>query len=321
MLVNQVAPLTDKYPLIPPRRVRATQPWTAYLKISEGCDHGCTFCAIPGFRGRHRSKPMEAVWDEARRLVDSGVVEINLIAQDTTAYGIDLYRELALPRLLEGLSGISGLRWIRLLYCYPTMVNDRLIRTMADLPNVVRYLDVPLQHGDDSMLTRMKRGGSVSSYLRLMDRLRSAMPDIAVRTTFLVGFPGEDEASFRNLCDFVGQARFDRLGVFEYSPEDGTPGFSMKPAVPKRIAARRRRELMELQQQIAAQAQSVWPGREIEVLVEQADASGAVGRSYRDAPEIDGVVRFTGDGYRPGAWANVRVDEAGPYDLVGTAVG
>ncbi|MFY7952241.1 MAG: MiaB/RimO family radical SAM methylthiotransferase, partial [Armatimonadaceae bacterium] len=282
---------------------------------------GCTFCAIPGFRGRHRSKPMESVWDEARRLVDSGVVEINLIAQDTTAYGMDLYRELALPRLLEGLSRIAGLRWIRLLYCYPTMVNDRLIRTMADLPNVARYLDVPLQHGDDAMLTRMKRGGSVSSYLRLMDRLRCAMPDIAVRTTFLVGFPGEDDASFRNLCDFVGDARFDRLGVFEYSPEEGTPGFGMKPTVPKRVAARRRRELMELQQGIADRAQRDWVGRQIDVLVEKADSSGFVGRSYRDAPEIDGVVRFSGEGYLPGSWATVRIEESGPYDLAGTAAG
>jgi ribosomal protein S12 methylthiotransferase len=159
---NQVAHIEEKYPLIPHNRVRATAPWTAYLKVSEGCDHACTFCSIPRFRGRHRSKPMERILDEARALVDAGTTEINLIAQDTTAYGMDLYRELALPRLLEGLGEIVGLRWVRLLYCYPTMMSDRLIKTMAETPNVARYVDIPLQHGDDGMLRRMKRGGSSS---------------------------------------------------------------------------------------------------------------------------------------------------------------
>lgn len=217
---NQVAPITEKYPLIPPTRLRATAPWTAYLKVSEGCDHACTFCSIPSFRGKHRSKPIERILDEAHRLVDGGTREINLIAQDTTAYGMDLYQELALSRLLEGLGRIDGLRWVRLLYCYPTMMTDRLIQTMAATPNVAHYVDIPLQHGDDSMLKLMKRGGSVASYLRLFDRLRSAMPDVAIRTTFLVGFPGEDEAAFANLKQFVTAAEFDRLGVFEYSAED-----------------------------------------------------------------------------------------------------
>lgn len=318
MAVNHVAPVTDKYPLIPPRRVRATQPWTAYLKISEGCDHGCTFCAIPSFRGKHRSKPMERVWDEARRLVDSGVVELNLIAQDTTAYGIDLYRELALPRLLEGLSAIPGLRWIRLLYCYPTMMTDRLIGTMADLPNVAHYVDIPLQHGDDGMLTRMKRGGTVRSYERLFGRLRSAMPDIALRTTFLVGFPGEDDAAYANLCRFVDDMRFDRVGVFEYSPEDGTPGFSMTPKVPKRTAGRRRAELMRLQQPIAFERQRAFVGSELDVLVEETKAQFVVGRSYRDAPEIDGVVRLPAHAASPGNWIRVRITDSDAYDLTGT---
>ncbi len=320
---NQVAPITEKYPLIPPSRVRATAPWTAYLKISEGCDHACTFCSIPGFRGKHRSKPIERVLDEARRLVDDGAAELNLIAQDTTAYGMDLYKELALPRLLEGLGNIDGLRWVRLLYCYPTMMTDRLIATMRDTPNVARYVDVPLQHGDDAMLARMKRGGSVASYKRLCERLRNAMPDIALRTTFLVGFPGEDDAAFANLLEFVKEAHFDRLGVFEYSPEEGTPGFEMTPVVPQRIAARRRRALMAAQQPLSLAKNEALVGREMDVLVEGRRGADLIGRSYRDAPEIDGSVIVRGEGTdsaAPGEWVRVRITEAQPYDVAGVTV-
>jgi ribosomal protein S12 methylthiotransferase len=321
---NQVAELTEKYPLIPPSRVRATHPWTAYLKISEGCDHACTFCSIPNFRGRHRSKPVERILDEARRLVDGGACELNLIAQDTTAYGMDLYQELALPRLLEGLGKIAGLRWVRLLYCYPTMMTDRLIKTMADTPNVARYVDVPLQHGDDAMLKRMKRGGSVSSYLRLFERLRAAMPDIAVRTTFLVGFPGEDGQAFKNLVQFVNKARFDRLGVFSYSPEEGTPGFDLKPRVGQRIAEQRKNALMAAQQPISLAKNKALVGREIDVVIEgrRGDDDTLVARSYRDAPDIDGVVRVKGApaAAAPGDWLRVRVAQAQTYDLVADPV-
>jgi ribosomal protein S12 methylthiotransferase len=315
-----VLPVEDKYPLIPPTRLRATAPWSAYLKVSEGCDHACTFCSIPSFRGRHRSKPLERVLDEARRLVDGGAVELNLIAQDTTAYGMDLYQELALPRLLEALGRIEGLRWVRLLYCYPTMMTDRLIRTMADTPNVAHYVDIPLQHGDDGMLKRMKRGGSVASYLRLFDRLRTAMPDVALRTTFLVGFPGEDEAAFENLKSFVERAQFDRLGVFEYSPEEGTPGYDMTPRVPKRLAAARRHALMALQQPVALARNETWVGAEMDVLVEGRRGADLVARSWRDAPEIDGTVLIRGGAAAPGEWLRVRVAEAQPYDLVAVPV-
>lgn len=315
---NQVAELTEKYPLIPPSRVRATHPWTAYLKVSEGCDHACTFCSIPNFRGRHRSKPIERILDEARRLVDNGARELNLIAQDTTAYGMDLYQELALPRLLEGLGKIAGLRWVRLLYCYPTMMTDRLIKTMADTPNAARYVDVPLQHGDDAMLKRMKRGGSVSSYLRLFERLRAAMPDIAVRTTFLVGFPGEDGAAFKNLIAFVNEAHFDRLGVFTYSPEEGTPGFDLKPRVGRRIADQRKNALMATQQPIALAKNQALVGRELDVVIEgRREAQTLVARSYRDAPDIDGLVLVkNAPAAAPGDWLRVRVTEAQTYDLV-----
>jgi ribosomal protein S12 methylthiotransferase len=317
---NQVAPLEEKYPLIPPTRVRATAPWTAYVKVSEGCDHGCTFCSIPNFRGRHRSKPMERIVDEVKRLVDAGTVEVNLIAQDTTAYGMDLYRELALPRLLEQLGKIDGLRWVRLLYCYPTMMSDRLIQTMAETPNVAHYVDVPLQHGDDGMLRRMKRGGSVASYSRLFDRLRGAMPDIVIRTTFLVGFPGEDEAAFENLRRFVTESRFDRLGVFEYSPEEGTPGFEMTPVVPKKTAVARRRAIMAAQQPISLTINEQQIGKEFDVLIEGRKENDFIGRSYRDAPEIDGSILVRGGSASPGEWVRVRIVEAMPYDLVGVPV-
>jgi ribosomal protein S12 methylthiotransferase len=318
---NQVAPLQDKYPLIPPSRARATAPWTAYLKVSEGCDHTCTFCSIPSFRGRHRSKPLPRVLDEARRLVDDGARELNLVAQDTTAYGMDLYGELALPRLLEGLGRLPDLRWVRLLYCYPTMITDRLIRTMADTPNVARYVDVPLQHGDDGMLRRMKRGGSALSYRRLFERLRAAMPDIALRTTFLVGFPGEDEAAFGSLLRFAREVRFDRLGVFEYSPEEGTPGFAMTPRVPKRVAAARRRALMAAQQPLSLALGRELVGRELDILIEGRRGADLVGRSYRDAPEIDGSVLLRGGAAAPGEMVRARIAEARPYDLVAVPAG
>jgi ribosomal protein S12 methylthiotransferase len=317
---NQVLPVEEKYPLIPPTRKRATAPWTAYLKVSEGCDHACTFCSIPNFRGKHRSKPMERIVDEAKRLVDAGTAEINLIAQDTTAYGMDLYQELALSRLLEQLGKIEGLRWVRLLYCYPTMMTDRLIKTMADTPNVARYVDIPLQHGDDGMLKRMKRGGSVASYHRLFDRLRTAMPDMTLRTTFMVGFPGEDDAAFENLSAFIQTAQFDRLGVFEYSPEEGTPGYDMKPRVPKKVAASRRRALMALQQPISYARNQALVGTEIDVLVEGRRGDDLLARSWRDAPEIDGAVFVRGGDAAPGSWLRVKVTEAQPYDLIAQPV-
>jgi len=200
------------------------------------------------------------------------------------------------------------------------MMTDRLIQTMADTPNVAHYVDIPLQHGDDGMLKRMKRGGSVASYLRLFDRLRAAMPDVALRTTFLVGFPGEDEAAFENLKSFVERAQFDRLGVFEYSPEEGTPGYDMTPRVPKRVAAARRHELMALQQPIALARNENWVGAEMGVLVEGRRGADLVARSWRDAPEIDGTVLVRGGVAAPGEWLRVHITEAQHYDLVAVPV-
>jgi ribosomal protein S12 methylthiotransferase len=313
--------LTEKYPLIPNRRLRSGgTPWTAYLKLSEGCDHQCTFCSIPAFRGKHRSKPIERLIDEARDLAASGAKELNLVAQDTTAYGMDLYQRLALPDLLTKLNEIEGIDWIRLLYCYPTMVTDRLIDAWADVPKLLPYIDVPLQHGDDQMLRAMKRGGSVDQYLRLFDKLRSKVPNLTLRTTFIVGFPGETDASFKNLTKFVEEVKFDRLGVFAYSAEDGTPAAELPNQVPRKIAMSRRDELMRLQQPISLARNADWVGRKINVLIEDKLGTDQIGRSQRDAPDIDGSVTIKKCDARPGDIIQTIVTGAQHYDLTADAL-
>ena len=318
--INLVEQVADKYPLIPQTRLRApATPWTAYLKVSEGCDHTCTFCAIPGIRGKHRSKPIERLVAEARQLAASGARELNLVAQDTTAYGMDLYGRLALPELLRALADVDGIQWLRLLYCYPTMVRQPLIDALRELPQVIPYIDMPLQHGDDAMLKAMKRGGSVEQYKRLFGRMREALPDLALRTTFLVGFPGETDAQFENLLDFVREMRFDRVGVFTYSAEEDTPAFDLPDAVPTRVMRQRRDALMAAQQPLSLANNQKWLGRTLEVLVEsRRGADGereAVGRSFRDAPEIDGAVIVRGCDAAPGTFLPARVVAAAPYDL------
>jgi ribosomal protein S12 methylthiotransferase len=314
--INLVEQVAEKYPLIPQSRLRATAtPWTAYLKISEGCDHTCTFCAIPGIRGKHRSKPMERLVQEATQLVQSGARELNLVAQDTTAYGMDLYGRLALPELLRALAPIEGLKWLRLLYCYPTMVRQPLIDVLQELPQVIPYIDMPLQHGDDQMLKAMKRGGSVEQYKRLFGKMREALPDLALRTTFLVGFPGETDSHFEHLLEFVREVRFDRLGVFTYSAEEGTPAFDLPGAVPPKVMRTRRDALMAAQQSISLSAQQRWVGRTLDVLIETRRGEDAVGRSFRDAPEIDGEIVLKNCNACPGDFVPARVTQAHPYDL------
>jgi ribosomal protein S12 methylthiotransferase len=316
--------LDVRYPLVPNPRMRAgLKPWTAYLKVSEGCDHQCTFCSIPSFRGRHRSKPIERLVREARDLVELGAREIILIAQDTTAYGMDLYRELALPALLDKLCDIPGLHWIRLLYCYPTMVTAPLIETIAAQPKVLPYIDMPLQHADDEVLRAMKRGGSRDQYLRLFDRLRSAIPGLTLRTTFIVGFPGETDASFDNLAAFVEEVGFDRVGVFEFSPEENTPAGAMSDGiVPKSVARERRRALMASQSRISEAINQSFVGRSLEILIEDGAPGGEwIGRSYRDAPEIDGtVIVESAEPTKPGEFVHVQVSSALAHDLRAHAV-
>jgi ribosomal protein S12 methylthiotransferase len=320
---NLVTPetLTRKYLAQPSLRARAGgQNWTAYLKVSEGCDHGCTFCSIPTFRGKHRSKPIERVVQEAEGLAATGAREINLVAQDVTAYGMDLYRELALPKLLGELDAIDGIDWIRLLYCYPTMVTDKLIDFIAAHPKVLPYIDVPLQHADDSVLLAMKRGGSASTYLRLFERLRSKLDNVTIRTTFIVGFPGETDQAFDNLMAFVKEARFDRLGVFEYSKEDGTPAGEMDSGeVPRKVARARKDALMRLQMGISAERNAEFVGKSMSVLIEGYDVSrnAWVGRSYRDAPEIDGCVFVASDSpLALGSIVGSKVTGSLEYDLL-----
>ncbi|MDR3708000.1 MAG: 30S ribosomal protein S12 methylthiotransferase RimO [Capsulimonadaceae bacterium] len=317
---TQLTALTDRYPLVPRSRARAGSPWTAYLKVSEGCDHGCTFCSIPSFRGRHRSKPIERLVAEATDLARSGARELCLIAQDTTAYGMDLYRRLALPELLQALCAVEGIDWLRLLYCYPTMVGDQLIETMARERKVLPYMDIPLQHGDDEMLKAMKRGGTVKQYTRLFERMREAIPNLTLRTTFIVGFPGETAEQFDNLMRFVDEIRFDRLGVFLYSKEENTPAALLADEVSRKIAIGRRDRLMKVQRSISREMNSDWIGREIEVLVERPRGEHWLARSWRDAPEIDGAVVLNGDA-KPGEIVNAIVTGADDYDLIADATG
>ena len=313
---HQVLDVLDKYPLVPQARLRASgSPWTAYLKISEGCDHACTFCAIPGIRGRHRSKPLERLVMEAAQLAEAGAMELNLVAQDTTAYGMDLYGRLALPELLEALSGVDGIRWLRLLYCYPTMVREPLIEALQKFSQVLPYIDMPLQHGNDAMLKAMKRGGSVEQYKRLFGRLRDAVPDITLRTTFLVGFPGETDAQFHDLVRFVEEMRFDRVGVFTYSAEEGTPSFDLPNSVPLKLMQERKAHLMAVQQPISLANNQKWVGRDMDVLIEGVKGGVAFGRTMRDAPEIDGSVLLPECNALPGQMARARITGAQPYDL------
>jgi ribosomal protein S12 methylthiotransferase len=306
-----------------PNRARLGSPWTAYLKISEGCDHACTFCAIPSFRGRHVSKPFEKIIIEAEHLAAQGVKEINLIAQDSTQYGYDLYGKMRLPELLKELSQIDGLRWLRLFYCYPSRVNRGVIEAIATTPKVCHYIDMPLQHADNEMLRRMRRPMTYDAYLKLLTDFRTAAPDVALRTTFIVGFPGETKEHFSTLERFVDEAQFDRVGVFEYSVEDGTPSADMEPKVPSRTKRTRKERLMARQQPISLACNQKWVGRELEVLVESRsplDVTTAIGRSFRDAPEVDGQVYIKKCAAPPGSFVRARVTEARPYDLIAESV-
>jgi ribosomal protein S12 methylthiotransferase len=307
-----------------PRRL-ATPGYSAYLKISEGCDHTCSFCAIPSFRGAQRSRPIVSVLEEARRLAAAGVVELNLIAQDTTDYGADLGDGTSAAALLRSLDEVDGLRWIRVLYAYPNRVTPEFVAALAEGRRIARYLDVPLQHADAEMLRRMRRGGSAEGHLRLLDTLRAAVPGIAIRTTFIVGFPGETEGQFEALCRFAEQARFESVGVFTYSEEKGTPAAALPDDVPAEVKEERRARLMGLQEARSASRNAGLVGRSLEVLVEGPHEESDLllcGRTEGQAPEIDGQVIIT-DAPRvlyPGEFVPVRIDEAHAHDLVGKVV-
>ncbi len=301
---------------------------SAYLKISDGCARPCTFCNIPAIKGRQfRSAAPDSIVAEARELTARGARELVLVAQDSTSYGSEWGDADGLARLLERLAAESGAAWLRLMYAYPGFVTPSLIEVMAQTPQVCNYLDIPLQHGSPSVLRRMKRPHNISMVRGTLERLREAMPDLALRTTFIVGFPGETKAEFRELLDFVRAVRFDRAGAFVYSPQEGTPAAKMGGQVSERVKQRRHERLMRELGQIAAEHNQAQVGRELAVLVESEPGQTAddgtpifAGRSYREAPEVDGLVLSAGVA-NPGSMPSVRITQALGHDLWGEPVG
>lgn len=304
-------------------RLKTGDFFTSYLKISEGCNHKCAFCIIPKIRGPHESRDPNDLVAEARSLAAAGVRELNLIAQDLTAYGRDFNPRTSLAGLLPRLAAVDGIRWIRLLYCYPNFVTDELLGTIADLPEVVKYIDMPLQHADDGVLRAMRRERSGAALSKLLDRIRRKIPGIALRTSFIVGFPGEDDAAFERLLGFVRREQFDRVGVFTYSREENTDAFDLPGQVPEQVKRERRAALMEAQAEISLHRNRELVGREIEVLVEGPAPGRATrmrGRTPAQAPEIDGMVILKGEG-QPGDFVSARVERALSYDLQAVVTG
>ncbi len=304
-------------------RLRIGPRHSAYIKVSEGCHRTCSFCIIPGIRGTLQSRPVESILEEARRLADEGVKEINLIAQDMSGFGIDTGRRGELIRLLEKLARVRDIRWIRLLYLYPHRFPAGLIELMASEEKICNYIDLPLQHIDDEMLRRMNRGGDGREIRNLLDRIRKHLPDAVLRTTFIVGFPGETEKQFGPLLDFVKEIRFDRVGVFTYSPEEGTTAFPLGDPVAADTKERRRERLMRLQSRIALEKNTALIGSVREVLVDGVSSETELlleGRWGGQAPEIDGKVYMNEGTAAPGEMVPVEVTQAAPYDLVGRVV-
>ncbi len=305
------------------RRILTTGGHYAYLKIAEGCDKNCTYCIIPRIRGNYRSVPMERLLKEAEELAGAGVRELILVAQETTIYGMDLYGEKTLHKLLRGLCKISGLRWIRILYCYPEEIDENLIRVMKEEPKICHYLDLPIQHANDEILKRMGRKTTKKQLTDIIYRLRTEIPDIALRTTLITGFPGETDAWHEELMEFVDEMEFDRLGVFTFSREEDTPAAAMPDQIPEAVKETRRAELMELQQEIAFDFAEDMIGREIAVMIEGrvADENAYVGRTYMDAPGVDGLIFVnTEEELMSGDFARVKVTGALEYDLIGELI-
>ena len=301
-------------------RIITTGGYYSYLKIAEGCDKRCTYCSIPLFKGAYRSVPMDKLLKEAEYLARNGVRELILVAQETTVYGADLYKEKALPKLLRELCRIDGIRWVRILYCYPEEITDELIDVIKSEPKICRYLDIPVQHASDEILRRMGRRTTNSDLRNIISKLRSEIPDIALRTTLITGFPGESEEDHEILMDFVDETEFDRLGVFTYSPEEDTPAASMEGQLDEETKLSRRDEIMELQQEISLEKSQRLVGRRLEVIIEgkAADEDVYVGRTYMDAPGVDGYIFINSDEeLMSGDFAYVRVTKALEYDLIG----
>lgn len=310
----------DAHPFCAPDagRILTTPAYSAYLRVGDGCNNRCTYCAIPLIRGALRSTPMESLVDEAKSLVDGGVTELTVIAQDTSGYGRDLYGKPMLLPLLDALSRIDALHWIRVLYTYPDTVTPELIDFFASNPKVVKYLDMPLQHINDDILRRMNRRGSRAHIERVLDHLKTSGADFTLRTTMMVGFPGETEAQFQELLDFLRAYPFDRVGAFAYSPEEGTEGAAMAGQIPEGVKAARLDALMRAQQPISRVRNEARVGQTVEVLIEGTDGDGLFGRSQAEAPDVDGQIRLP---YRPrvkaGQYLPVRLTAAEEYDMIG----
>ena len=299
-------------------RLRITPSHYAYLKISEGCDRTCTFCSIPSMRGKHVTKPIEMILEEARELVDDGMRELIIVAQDTTYYGMDLYGKVRLADLLKELQEVDGIDWIRLMYLYPINFSDELISVIADSGNILPYLDMPLQHINSAVLKRMQRKVNSDQTRELVGKLRERIPNVVMRTTFITGFPGETDAQFEELKQFVKETRFERMGVFTYSLEPGTPSVKLEGHLPEAVKEARRDELMALQQEIAFEHADKMIGYELDILIDEDLGDGVfVGRSYADAPEIDANVIVRGVDLEPGDLVAVEIMERQDYDLVG----
>ena len=312
------------HPLPDTARLRITPRHFAFLKISEGCDRLCTFCAIPRMRGKHYSKPMDEIIAEARELVADGVRELVIVAQDTTYYGMDLFGESRLVELLRELDKVDGLDWIRLMYFYPMYVSEALIDTIAASKRIVPYLDMPLQHINDRMLRRMQRRVNRHETEELLTRLRDRIPNLAMRTTFITGFPGETDAEFEELIDFVAERKFERLGVFTYSFEPDTPAAKLPEHLSEEVKEERRGRLMAVQQENAFAWNDAQIGRQLDVLIDAVvpgEKNAWVGRSYADAPDVDGVVYVTGERLKTGALVPCEVVARNDYDLVAVAIG
>ena len=304
------------------QRILTTPQYWAYLKIGEGCSNRCTYCTIPSIRGNMRSRSMENVIDEAKQLAELGVKELILIAQDTTSYGLDLYGELKLPELLNELCKIDSIEWIRLLYCYPDRITDELIETMKNQEKIVNYIDLPLQHADDKILKAMNRRGDQALIRSVISKLRAEIPDVVIRTTFIVGFPGEGEEEFETLAEFVNEIEFDRLGVFTFSPQEGTPAYDMDDQVEDDVKTRRGEVIMQDQYSIMEEKNNEKIGKTYKVVVEDYDgySDSYTGRTYMDAPEIDGLVKFTSHkDLDIGDFVDVEIFDIEDYDLIGEA--
>ena len=313
----------DRLPIVNTRRVLTTGGYSSYLKIGEGCDKYCTYCIIPKLRGTYRSVPMDVVLNEARMLAEAGIRELNIVAQETTTWGKDLYGEKRLHVLLKELCKIEGIHWIRLLYCYPEEITDDLIQVIKEEQKICHYLDMPIQHSSDSILKRMGRRTSRAELEAVIGKLRQEIPDITLRTTLITGFPGETEEDHEILKAFIEEMRFDRLGVFTYSAEEGTPAEKMPDQVPEEVKEERRDELMLLQQEISAEKTADMVGRTLEVLVEgRIPEEGVyVGRTYRDAPEVDGYIFLNAEeDIISGDFVTAAVTGADEYDLTGDVI-